>query len=234
MKSPLIIGTDVRTLHPASMAILQNSRLIDVNQDELAVQGTLRAAFDESGNRAPTIKVPPVTCVTEPTPCPQLSPWMTHCTFGSSATPAQQWAIQRSGHQGFQLLVQTSTNLCLARSLDGPGVHIVSCDRSSASQAWDLGAANLTVAQVRDAANVGSCLTFNSSSLHMAPCLREAGDKKTPNPTGCTDGNCRFSGIIYQVIHAASNDHVVACGIVCGGLRMVRCAVVVLELAWAV
>ena len=43
MKSPLIIGTDVRALQPAQLAILLNKRLIAINQDDLAVQGTLRA-----------------------------------------------------------------------------------------------------------------------------------------------------------------------------------------------
>ena len=58
MKSPLIIGTDVRMLSAASMAILQNKRLIEINQDSLAVQGTLRAAFDSGGARAPLVTVP--------------------------------------------------------------------------------------------------------------------------------------------------------------------------------
>jgi hypothetical protein len=53
--------------------------------------------------------------------------------------------------------------------------------------------------QVRDAADASSCLTFNSSSLHMETCKKEAGDKTAPNQSGCTDGNCRFSGIIYQL-----------------------------------
>ena len=60
MKSPLIIGTDVQALPAASLSILQNARLIAVNQDDLATQGTLRVTFDDGGNRAPTIKVKPV------------------------------------------------------------------------------------------------------------------------------------------------------------------------------
>ena len=55
------------------------------------------------------------------------------------------------------------------------------------------------MAQVRDITDAKSCLTFNSSSLHMAPCRVEHGDKHTPNPTGCRDGNCRFSGIVDQL-----------------------------------
>jgi hypothetical protein len=218
MKSPLIIGTGVRKLPPASMAILLNKRLIAINQDALAVQGTLRAAFDSSGKRAPPVKVKPVACVTDPMPCSQASPWLTHCSFGSPAVAAQRWEIRSSGKG--QLLVQTGTEKCLARLPAAPtaapaaasdsnvaameeggqtAVSVVACDPSSAEQVWDIGAANITIAQVRDAADANSCLTFNGSSLHMEACRKEAGDKITPNPSGCRDGNCRFSGIIYQL-----------------------------------
>ena len=199
MKSPLIVGTDVRALLPASLAILRNERLIAVNQDDLAVQGTLRAAFDSDGTRAPAIAPTPVACVTDPAPCAQASPWVTHCSFGSPAMASQRWEIRSSGIN--QLLAQAGTNLCLARSpaADDSSASIVPCDLSSTEQAWDFGAANVSVAQVRDAANASSCLAFNSSSLHMEACRKEAGDKTTPNPTGCRDGNCRFSGIIYQL-----------------------------------
>ena len=44
MKSPLIIGADVRAIPAASMAILNNRALIAVNQDDLGIQGTLRTA----------------------------------------------------------------------------------------------------------------------------------------------------------------------------------------------
>lgn len=226
MKSPLIIGTDVRTLPLASMAILQNTRLIAVNQDSLAVQGTLRAAFDSSGKRAPKVKVKPVKCVTDPIPCAQASPWVTHCSFGHPVATAQRWEIRSRG-KGGQLLVQaggsSGAEKCLARSPatastavatsnSNPifnlntttppvmaAVSVVACDPGSANQAWDIGAANVTVAQIRDAADANSCLAFNSSSLHMEACQKEAGDKTTPNPSGCHDGNCRFSGIIYQL-----------------------------------
>ena len=33
----------------------------------------------------------------------------------------------------------------------------------------------------------------------LQACRKETGDKTTPNPSGCRDGNCRFSGIIYQL-----------------------------------
>ena len=205
MKSPLIIGTGVRTLPAASMAILQNKRLIEVNQDSLAVQGTLRAAFDSNGTRAPTVTVPPVPCVTDSTPCPQASPWVTHCSFGTPINAAQQWEIRG------KLLVQVdgaNSDRCLTRLPATHGsssdamlvtVTVVACDPGSPEQAWNFGSTKSTVAQVRDAADSTSCLTFNSSSLHMETCQKERGDKTTPNTSGCTDGNCRFSSIIYQL-----------------------------------
>ena len=149
--------------------------------------------------RAPAVEVPLVPCVTDPTPCPEQSPWVTHCSFTDPAPPSQRWTFARSD-SGHWLLSQGSTGKCLART-DGAAVRIEACNGSSGDQAWNFGAANLTVAQIRDAADASSCLTFNASSLHMAPCSKEAGDKTTPNPTGCRDGNCRFSSIIYQVSH---------------------------------
>jgi hypothetical protein len=213
LKSPLIIGTDVQKLLPAALDILQNKRLIAVNQDPLAVQGTLRVAFDSNGSRAPTIKVKTVPCVTDPTPCAQGSPWVTHCIFGgeggsatagaapmvAAAAAAQRWETVEVGGIGGQLISQPSTKKCLARLTAATAVSIVGCDVGNPRQAWDVGAATTTVAQVRDASNASSCLTFNGSSLHMESCHKEVGDKVTPNPSGCHDGNCRFSSIIYQL-----------------------------------
>jgi hypothetical protein len=214
MKSPLIIGTDVRALSPASLAVLKNKHLLAVNQDELGVQGTLRASFDASGKRAPRVSTKPVACV-YPTSCAQASPWVTPCAFGSSSSalklkaPAQLWEARG------ERLVQSSTNMCLTRSSASSAggskqlhparasatqsVGVEECSASSVGQLWDLGAANVTVAQVRDAEHASSCLTFNSSSLHVAPCKVEHGDKNKPNPTECRDGNCRFSGIVDQL-----------------------------------
>ena len=44
LKSPLLIGSDVRALPAASLSIMKTTGLIGVNQDALGVQGTLRAA----------------------------------------------------------------------------------------------------------------------------------------------------------------------------------------------
>ena len=69
MKSPLIIGADVPSLAKESLAILKNAALIAVNQDALGVQGTLVAAYDSAGKRAPTLPVGPVDHHPPP-PCP--------------------------------------------------------------------------------------------------------------------------------------------------------------------
>ena len=67
--------------------------------------------------------------------------------------------------------------ICSGYVFAGASVSAVACDPSSASQAWDFGRANTTVWQVRDAADGTSCLTFNSTSLHMGACQVEHGDK---------------------------------------------------------
>ena len=185
MKSPLIIGSDASALSAASLAILKNQALIAINQDEMGQQGTLRAAYTSDGHRAPAVPAPPPP----PVPEKQVAGWMAPCTFGT-AVAAQRWEI--SGRR----LMQASTQKCLARTAAG-AVTIAACDPSAKLQQWDLSRVNSTVSQVRD--DKGLCLTFNSSSLHMESCRKEAGDKSTPNGSGCEDGNCRFSGIIYQL-----------------------------------
>ena len=219
MKSPLIIGADVTTLAKESLAILKNAALIAVNQDSLGVQGTLVAAYDSAGTRAPTLPVGPVACVTSTTPCPEASPWMTHCDFGRPAAAAQTWTIV--GAKKLTLQAGGGKNLCLARGVrrsEGRGatsdtpVSAVTCDASSPAQEWDFGGANETVAQVRSMTNTSECLTFNSTSLHVEACRKERGDKTTPNQSGCTDGNCRFSGLVYQLWYLNSK-HQMTCAI---------------------
>ena len=156
MKSPLIIGTDVRKLSPAVLGILKNTRLIAVNQDAAAVQGTLRVAFDNAGTRAPTIQPKAVPCVTDQ--CAQGSPWVTHCSFdrGTAAAAAQRWEAAPSvAVPGGQLLMQPGTMKCLARSPTSPAVSIAACDTSSSMQAGDVN---------------------NSHNLHFE-CARESTDE---------------------------------------------------------
>jgi hypothetical protein len=64
MAAPLLIGTDVRTASPATLAILGNREIIAVDQDRLGVQGAV--VSDENGRsgiprpsglRSPSIQV---------------------------------------------------------------------------------------------------------------------------------------------------------------------------------
>ena len=41
LKSPLLVGTDLRRLHPDSLAVLKAREVIAVNQDDLGVAGDL-------------------------------------------------------------------------------------------------------------------------------------------------------------------------------------------------
>ena len=55
--APLILGSDPRTLSPATIAMLENPRVIAVDQDRLAVQGTrspARATARCGSSRSPT------------------------------------------------------------------------------------------------------------------------------------------------------------------------------------
>lgn len=203
-KSPLILGANISALTADSLAILKNKALIAINQDSLGIQGTLRATSDverryvssvssmavvgQSSKSADVTQAPP----SPPSPPVPTSPWMTHCKFGA-APETQQWAIDTDGKR----LVQPSAQKCLSRSAHESAVTVVACDKQNESQEWDFGRVNNTVWQVRDPMNSSSCLTFNSSSLHMELCGVETGDHTTPQ--NCTAGDCRFSGIIYQL-----------------------------------
>ena len=67
----------------------------------------------------------------------------------------------RRGGQGEALLMEATTKTCLARSLEADAnaggqtaVSVVACDPTSAEQVWDIGAANVTVAQVKPRASL--------------------------------------------------------------------------------
>jgi hypothetical protein len=207
MKSPLIIGSDVRALPAASMAILQNAGLIAVNQDGLGIQGTLRVAMNSSGVRQ--------ECVAPPSPpsppLPQarlmgpsqlqasqplaepaavavggvasVSPWVANCSHGAIG-PAQRWQISDDGKS----LRQQAH--CLVRSGDNDNTVVVAaCNGAAAAAEWEFGNVTTTVSQVRDPSDPTMCLAFNSSSLHMEKCRKETGDKQEPND--CAMGDCR-------------------------------------------
>jgi len=214
MKSPLIIGSDVRALAAESLAILKTKALIEVNQDDLGIQATLRAAtgalngaHSKSGGLSSRDRAGTLVLANE-VAGQEASPWMTHCSFGT-AVAAQQWAIV-DGKFLQQQAAADNGQQCLARTTSG-GIIATKCDQSSLQQ-WDFGRVNETVWQIREigagalgrSSSNGSssgggsslCLSFNSTALHMEPCRKEAGDKTTPKD--CAEENCRFSSLIYQ------------------------------------
>lgn len=183
MKSPLIIGADVRSLTAESLAILKNKALIGINQDPLAAQGTLRAAMGLNGERsvvASQVKLAGNdTIVTSP-------PWVSFCTGYDHASDSQHWEIKGDS------LVQGSK--CLSRAA-GSAVEVEECD-SSDKQRWNFGKVNVTVSQIRDSSDQSSCLAFNGTMLHMESCRVE--------PANCTYTRCHFSVLVDQLWYLSS------------------------------
>jgi alpha-galactosidase len=196
MKSPLLIGADVRSLPDASLAILTNRRLIAINQDELGVQGTLRSTSGSASNSAGAAQ--PRGSLDESTATSHASSgsqWVAPCTFGAQVVARQQWQASddgrlRSTHDRNKCLVRSSAD-DLAES-DSRLEVLVSEDCATGSSRWDFGRANVTLSQIRAQDNTSACLTYDGVSLHTEQCRAETSD--TPKPgKDCTLTTCRFS-----------------------------------------
>lgn len=212
MKSPLIIGADVRAIPAASMAILNNRALIAVNQDDLGIQGTLRTA-----TASPSAEVQTTAPVTGPAAtagerarraggaasaapgAPRVgSEFVGKCAFGtnSAAVPPQQKWVLRHMAAGATLSTDGGS-MCL--TIDGKEASITPCTPAKTTQIIDFGRANETVSQIKDAAHPESCLAYDGATLHMEPCRTETGD--APNATDCWEHNCRFSALSDQLFY---------------------------------
>ena len=120
MKSPLIIGSDVRSLPPASLALLKNAALIAVNQDALAIQGTLRAAMhagalDAGGRRNPRARRSVPRAAGRRSGSGSGSAFVGNCSFSATPPPEQRWRVVplrrgagRSASSGGSALVSAS------------------------------------------------------------------------------------------------------------------------------
>jgi hypothetical protein len=204
MKSPLIVGSDVRALPAESLAILKNKALIAVNQDELAIQGTLRAASDTNvGSALPTV---PATHINTPATAavfnagPNVgSPNVGRCTFGT-ASGEQQWQVLpgSAGSAGARLSTLDGKS-CLTVGTTDVSVQPCGSAAAGSTQDIDMGRANVTVAQIRDSRNSSSCLAYDGSTLHMEACRVEVGDGV--NATDCWIHNCRFSSLSDQLFY---------------------------------
>eukprot|EP00040_Diaphanoeca_grandis_P031936 m.192325 g.192325 ORF g.192325 m.192325 type:complete len:645 (-) comp32461_c0_seq1:111-2045(-) len=216
MKSPLIIGADVRALSADSLAILKNPHLIAINQDALGIQGTLRSVsatpnlenhsqpYQTQGQtREQTQPLSQLQSQARPhhitasrsTQDAGVLPAMAVCGFGAAVVDAQQWQINAGR------LTSLDGKKCVARSPDltNEVVAIVACGSSQTNplEAWEFGGANITVSQVRDPQNVSACLSFNGTSLHMEHCRLETSDASTP--ADCATSRCRFSSKTDQL-----------------------------------
>lgn len=56
LAAPLFMSTDLRTIHPEHKAILQNSRIIAIDQDPLGIQG--RIVYNVTNNLSYIFPVP--------------------------------------------------------------------------------------------------------------------------------------------------------------------------------
>lgn len=203
MKSPLIIGADVRKLTEDSLAILKNEALIAVNQDDLGIQGTLRASYGYEG-RGPT--VPPAHVPAQELSTPRLagSPYVGPCSFGAAAD-SQQWRIETLASGDTAIVSATDGTKFLARSTeqDDTSVVVTTCEGGAESCGdailFDIGRANETVAQIRDPQDASSCLAYDGTTLHMEGCRVEEGD--AVNATDCWINNCRFSSLTDQLFY---------------------------------
>jgi hypothetical protein len=192
MKSPLLIGADVRAISLESLGILKNERLISINQDDLGIQGTLRATFDYSNGlriSKSTTRVRLDADDATGTSDNTFLAAMGICTTGTTSLE-QKWRIA----DGKYLI--GAANLCLARSSGGVDVSVHPCDESDGF-GWNFGRVNRTLSQIRDPLDAMLCLAFNGSALHMEPCRKETSDE--PTPQDCTTSRCKYSSLTDQL-----------------------------------
>eukprot|EP01052_Picozoa_sp_SAG31_P008512 SAG31_NODE_431_length_15775_cov_3.350663_14_plen_423_part_00 len=189
VKSPLIIGSDVRQIAPDSLALLKNEELIAINQDELGVQAALTAVyrqnFEQGGRNLlldhARLNGTALAKAETPRAFDSGSSSMTTCDY-DTVPPAQAWSFVPSVHGGVRVQSKDGHS-CL--SATGPG--IVSCDTCTATKKcdWDVshgysgesghqGKANETTAQIKSLVD-GRCLKFSAPSrggkgLYLATC----------------------------------------------------------------
>lgn len=199
-KSPLIIGSDVRSLSKESLAILNNKRLISINQDELMVQATLRAASmtnDEMRPYVVTSTADKRTTITSQLSSGFGSPFVGTCSYGI-ALEEQKWQVVADSGSGSRVMSASGGKCLTIYSSTGP-VTVEACDTSNMAQTLNVGHISSTVSQIKSSTNKSSCLAYDGSTLHMEPCRSEIGD--APNATDCWKNNCRFSVLSDQLFY---------------------------------
>lgn len=134
IKSPLLIGCDLRAVNASFLEILTNAELIAISQDPLGIPGWLR---NSTVGPDPAYRIPLPQELTEvmstPPPLPGPFGGMAVCELESSqgVSASQRWVVDPTTGT----LSQGGKCLALAPG-DGTVVVSVACD-SSVSQQWE-------------------------------------------------------------------------------------------------
>lgn len=213
-KSPLLIGSDVRSIATDSLELLKNAELIAINQDQLGVQAAVTAVYDGAGRNL-LLDVATAAAAHHAAKAPSTvegerraaeaarrrafgtnSSAMTTCDYVvGPAPPPQQWEFVRSA-AGATMIRSKDGASCL--SSGGPG--IVPCGQCKTDCDWDTasgysgengnrGRANETTAQIKSKID-GRCLKFSAASrggkgLYMEAC--------NTDPANCVAHRCFYS-----------------------------------------
>jgi hypothetical protein len=224
IKSPLLIGADVRSIAPESLAILKNAELIAVNQDPLGVQAALVKASSPSASAASVAsssrkKRPeedkeiraavdvPMATAGQGAPAKSAGSvaafdGMTTCDYGEDIPAAQRWSFTSSGQ------IKQGNDTCLLAT-DPPTLG--SC--ASGPSRWDLGRANETTAQIR-AVSAGTSTTTR--------CLKYIGGNDGIEATGlfldscgvepaiCKETRCATSALVNELWYLSRQGQLIA------------------------
>lgn len=178
MKSPLIIGSDVRGLPAESLAVLKNKWLIALNQDGLGIQGTLRAVMDQHGRSA--VARPAAEGQESAAESPQTGPragsaFVGNCSFGT-APAEQQWQIVEGAGAAGARLVAVGGKSFLARGTGNEVVATAGCTASSTK-----GCGRCVASAAAAAAFVRHCCWLLAAQLRQ-PIGSLTGPSPSPRP----------------------------------------------------
>mmetsp|Transcript_50740 Transcript_50740/g.99422 ORF Transcript_50740/g.99422 Transcript_50740/m.99422 type:complete len:704 (+) Transcript_50740:1-2112(+) len=188
VKSPLLIGSDVRKIANDSLALLLNKELIAVNQDALGKQAELTAVYlqEDGPNQLRSLLrqayEPPNTLEFK-----TGNQAMTTCDYGQGAGPASQvWSFMPGDVAG-ATRIQSTNGKCLSNlNMSTP---LVDCDNcGSGSCDWNVKNANVTLSQISAVGgpNDQLCLKFTTSNgLYLETC--------NTDPPECQLHRCYYS-----------------------------------------
>ena len=207
VKSPLLIGSDVRSIAPESLALLKNKELISINQDELGIQAVLAAVYHQSDG--PTLlqkssssvlrgRDEVVAAARRELAFATNSSSMTTC---GEAPAAHSWRFV-AAINGSTIIQSTDGQSCLASNTPLNNMTgVVPCNECEGGTChWDTasgysgengnkGRANQTTAQIKSKVD-GRCLEFSAASrggrgLYMESC--------NSDPDMCIHHRCYYS-----------------------------------------